>query len=297
MPEVFGIDHRMVGACSLSIATGVAVFSTYKWLSERKQKVKRNVYETEKAVNEYLSFHYPSHHDTDLRRNLIPETARHFPIRCAELCLKHAGKILKADSSRALDIGCAVGASSFELAREFNEVIGIDYSQAFIDACQHLKDQGSRVYFMTDEGDLTIPCAAKIPPSIDRTRCSFQQGDACDLPLDLGKFGCVLAANLICRLHTPLAFLNRMPDLVIPGGILVITSPYTFMEEYTDKSKWLGGYKDKDGQHVTGKMTLKRVLSPAFDLVEEVDMPFSIRETSRKNQLTVAEATVWRRKT
>ena len=48
---------------------------------------------------------------------------------------------------------------------------------------------------------------------------------------------------------------------------------------------------------MTGKMTLKKVLSPAFDLVEEVDMPFSIRETARKNQLTVAEATVWRRKT
>ena len=69
----------------------------------------------------------------------------------------------------------------------------------------------------------------------DRSRCYFQQGDACDLPVDLGKFGCVLAANLICRLHTPLDFLNRLADLVIPGGIVVITSPYTFLEEFTPK--------------------------------------------------------------
>ena len=68
-----------------------------------------------------------------------------------------------------------------------------------------------------------------------RERTVFMQGDACNLPLDLGQFGCVLAANLICRLHNPLAFLDRCANLVAPGGILVITSPYTFLEEYTPK--------------------------------------------------------------
>lgn len=33
--------------------------------------------------------------------------------------------------------------------------------------------------------------------------CTFQQGDACSLPTDLGKFDLVLMANLICRLPTP----------------------------------------------------------------------------------------------
>jgi len=61
------------------------------------------------------------------------------------------------------------------------------------------------------------------------------QGDACNLPLDLGQFGCVLAANLIDRLRTPQNFLNRLGTLVAPGGILVITSPYTFLEEFTPK--------------------------------------------------------------
>ena len=45
-------------------------------------------------------------------------------------------------------------------------MIGIDYSQAFVDTCQHLKDQGSRVYFITDEGALTTSCAATVQPSI-----------------------------------------------------------------------------------------------------------------------------------
>lgn len=294
MPFFLGVDHKWIAVCSLSLTSGIAIFSTYKWLSTRKHQAKKNVYETEKLVNEYLAFHFCE--EKNVRRDLIPSNALDFPKRCADLCLQHSDGILKSKSvCRALDIGCAVGRSSFELAKRFNEVIGIDYSHAFVDTCKHLKDLGSRIYFITNEGDLTTACSAKVSPDIDRSRCSFQQGDACDLPVDIGQFDCILAANLICRLHTPLDFLNRMADMVVPGGILVITSPYTFLEEYTPKGKWLGGYVE-NGVEVTGKATMKTVLGKNFDLINEVDMPFSIRETARKNQLTVAEATVWRRK-
>ena len=69
----------------------------------------------------------------------------------------------------------------------------------------------------------------------DRSRLSFYQGDACNLPSDLGQFGCVLAANLVCRLPNPYQFLDRLPSLVAPGGVLVITSPYSWLEEFTPK--------------------------------------------------------------
>ena len=56
--------------------------------------------------------------------------------------------------SRAFDIGCAVGRSTFELARVFNEVLGMDFSQAFVAKCQELKMTGQAHYGMTVEGDL-----------------------------------------------------------------------------------------------------------------------------------------------
>lgn len=55
---------------------------------------------------------------------------------------------------RALDVGCAVGRSTFELAREFEEVVGIDYSAAFIHRCQELKMTGRSAYRLKTEGDL-----------------------------------------------------------------------------------------------------------------------------------------------
>ena len=68
--------------------------------------------------------------------------------------------------SRAFDIGCAVGRSTFELARGFDEVIGLDYSNAFIAKCQELKMKGQAEYSMTVEGDLTENKTAVIHPEI-----------------------------------------------------------------------------------------------------------------------------------
>lgn len=295
MPYVMGIDHKYIVMGSLVCTTGVAIFSTYKWLRERRRRNKSSVYESQKLLNEYLVFHYGTKEEV-LKYDFGPKDSLDFPKRCADMCLKHTKGFGKTKTlNRALDIGCAVGRSSFELAREFQEVIGIDYSQSFVDACEHMRDLGEKVYFIQEEGDLVTPLIAKVSDGIERGRCTFEQGDACDLRHDLGSFGCVLAANLICRLHAPYNFLRRLSDLVAPGGILIITSPYTWLEEFTDKETWLGGFK-KDGQAVTGFATLKKELGPSFSLVESCDMPFFIRETARKNQWTVAHCTVWSRK-
>jgi len=65
--------------------------------------------------------------------------------------------------SRAFDIGCAVGRSSFELSAKFGKVIGLDYSQAFVDVCNGLKENDQRAYFVQDEGDLVTHLTAKVP--------------------------------------------------------------------------------------------------------------------------------------
>ena len=70
--------------------------------------------------------------------------------------------------SRALDIGCAVGRSSFELARVFDEVVGIDYSKAFVDNCRELKTNGRIMYEMVVEGDLCVDMEATVDTDIVR---------------------------------------------------------------------------------------------------------------------------------
>ncbi len=43
------------------------------------------------------------------------------------------------------------------------------------------------------------------------------------------------------------AFLRSCASLIVPGGLLVITTPYTWLEDYTPKELWLGGHLDAQG--------------------------------------------------
>ena len=92
----------------------------------------------------------------------------------------------------------------------------------------------------------------------------FIQGDACNLPSELGEFHCAIAANLVDRLPDPTKFLTDIGRFILPGGILILLSPYTWLAEYTPKEKWLGG-KYVNGERVFTIHSLEEVLSEWFE--------------------------------
>ena len=248
-------------------------------------------YETDKAISEYLLFHYGKPEE-QCPHAFGPTTALNYPVRCISECLDPEKVPVKA---RGLDLGCAVGRSSFELARYCEEVIGIDFSHAFIDRAHQLKTDGRCHYTYLEEGNILRQATAEIDSSIDRSRLCFQQGDAMNLPEDLGTFDVVLMANLIDRLTQPVDCLSRLAGLVKSGGQLIITSPYTWLEEYTPKENWLGGYTNDD-QEISTLAGLKQALGNDFELQTTRDLPFLIREHARKYQWSVAQASIWLRK-
>ena len=73
--------------------------------------------------------------------------------------------------------------------------------------------------------------------------------------------------------------LSGPAGLVKPGGLAVIVSPYTWMEEHTPRSAWLGGYRDGNDDAVYSSKTLRRIMDDlGFSLLDEEDMPLLIRE-------------------
>ena len=245
-----------------------------------------NPYETDKMVSDYLFFHHIPF-DEGAAGLPLPEHAWDFASRLVSELLDPT-----SSAKRALDIGCAVGRSSFELSRSIPDVLGIDFSAAFINAAETLR-QGSRIDFaVTEEGKRLRHFSAQLPDEIDTERIRFQQGDAMQLPEGLGSFDVVLAANLLCRLPEPQRFLDRLPSLVTSGGQLLLATPFSWLDEFTRCEHWIGGMPES----APSSDILARHLSSYFTLEHTTNIPFLIREHSRKYQYGISLGTRWRRR-
>jgi putative 4-mercaptohistidine N1-methyltranferase len=249
-----------------------------------------NVYESDLLVDQYLLFHYGTAED-QLPYSFGPREALFYPVRCVSEFLPAIGAV-----ERALDLGCAVGRSTFELARWASEVVGVDLSHRFIAAANRVRETGRIEIRRVEEGELITQFTRELPSELRRERCRFEIGDATELPTDIGQFDLILAANLIDRVQSPGNLLHSFSGLVRPGGHLILSSPYTWLEEFTPKSSWLGGRYDATGNPKSTLAGIKETLLAAFDLRVTKELPFLIREHARKFQWSVAQATVWQRK-
>ena len=239
-----------------------------------------SLYETPRLLDEYLLFHYGGDEEI-MPWPFGPVEALHFPVRTVSNFLDDTPR------ERALDLGCAVGRSAFELSRNCGQVVGVDYSRNFIAAAEAIRVLGRLEYTCREEASCTRPLTATLPAGIRPERVSFEQGDAMQLRNDLGDFDLVHAANLLCRLADPALLLSRLPSLVRPGGLLILTTPCTWLEEFTPPGRWPSG---------TTFEWLQAALLPHFTLQRKRDLPFVIREHARKFQWSVALGTAWIRK-
>lgn len=199
---------------------------------------------------------------------------------------------------RALDLGCSVGRAVFELSRKFDEVVGVDISQSFINVAREMKENGHIAYRMITEGDTFEDRVASLDPTIEKSKCSFRIGDMCNLPLDVGQFDLVLIANVLCRVAYPKTVLQRLcgpQGLVKEGGYVVIASPFSWEEKYTARCNWLGGNSSDTNKSTSSKDALKEIMSEDFKLLKEDDIPFIIREHKRKFQLIYSYLTVFQK--
>ena len=212
-------------------------------------------------------------------------------------------------------VGCDLSVARLEDNTSFqrnqdDEVVGVDFSQAFVDAADAMKEDGAGVVFRVPmEAETFVNVRAVHEPHVgpaERARCTFQTGDACALRADFsrgalgeGQFDAAVLANLLCRLPDPLACLDGLAAAVAPEGVAVIVTPFSWLEQFTHKSKWLGGYEDPvSGAPIDSKDRLRAEMEArGFEKVHEEQMPLVIREHRRKYQYIVSEATGWRRTT
>jgi len=240
--------------------------------------MKNEGYETDQMLSDYLGFHFASASKVMPWQDSLQELAD-FPVRTTRYFEQEKG-------GRSLDLGCAVGRSSWELSLVSDSVIGIDFSHIFINAAHKMRDEGRVSIAWQNEGREMEELVLEAPRGNAET-LHFEQGDAMNLRPDLGSFRRVHASNLICRLPQPELLLKRLPELVESGGELVLATPFSWLEEYTPKDHWPKG---------DSFQWLTNGLDRSFELIETNDEPFLIREHARKYQLVFSKVSYWRRR-
>ncbi len=258
----------------------------FRYVIGKELEKEENIYETDELVSQYCDFQYGEN-------NFAVEN---FAKACALKAIEYTKGIHQGS---ALDLGCATGRASFELAKTFDKVTGIDFSARFIQVGVELQKHGKVAYIQKGEGDLKQRFEINVQDydfKNDVNKVAFWQGDACNLKAHFKNYDLIMATNLIDRLYEPKLFLDKVHERINEKGYLILTSPYTWLEEYTKKEFWLGGYKDANGNEVSTLDGLKNILEENFELINTEDLDFVIRETPRKYQHTIAQLSVWRKK-
>jgi putative 4-mercaptohistidine N1-methyltranferase len=240
-------------------------------------------------LSQYLDFHFVDGADGN------------YPSACAAKCIELCQE-LKVPTRRALDIGGGPGRSTFELAKVFDHVDGGDYSRAFVDVAQGLSADGELKWTSSDNktGNTTIERSFSLADAgaADRS-VAFHELDAHNLPEKLQGYDLICGFNLIDRLENPAQALKHMKERLNVGGLLVLSSPYTWREEYTPKDNWLGGYKFGDNDGPTTSDGLRQLLEESgFEAVKEPqDLWFTLRTQAdgRRYERTCAELSVFKR--
>jgi putative 4-mercaptohistidine N1-methyltranferase len=243
-------------------------------------------YETDRLLSEYAEFHYGDEYFG------VPN----FPRALAELAINAMGE---RPARSALDLGCATGRATFELAHHFDHVTGIDFSARFIGLGSQFAEQGTLRYTLTDEGELVSYRERRLADlglaSVSH-KVEFIQGDACNLKPIFTGYDLILAANLIDRLHSPRQLTRKHPHPPQPrrpaDDHLAL---HLAGRTHQAREEWIGGFK-KNGENFTTLDGLKEILGKHFRLIGEPrSVPFVIRETRRKFQHSLSEVTVWER--
>ncbi len=240
-----------------------------------------NPYESRQYINEYLLLHYGRIRDV-CPFDFIPRELLRFHERIRRECML---PVRTSAPTRGLDIGCAAGRFTFELGRVVDRTVGIDTSRHLIEAARRMARHHSMTVQMTGLGAQSVSCRLTVPVAMRRCAVQFRIADAQNLAaFPDGFFHVVAAINLLCRLPRPRQFLSQLHRLLVPGGQLVVASPFSWLEDYTPRREWLS-QSDVDQQ-----------LHPHFRVVRRQDLPFVIREHLRKYQLVVSSVSVYVRR-
>ncbi|WP_323657821.1 5-histidylcysteine sulfoxide synthase [Aliarcobacter butzleri] len=236
-----------------------AGFRYVKSSNEYKTQLNNNFYESDESISSYCDLYYGK---DNLYTNYVD-------------LLKPYLKDLK--NSKALDLGCCVGRTSFELAKIYDEVLGIDFSANYINIGVKLKLYDFVNYKIKKE-DKTFEERAISLKDFDlekvKDKVSFMQGDACNLKEIYKDFNLIFYSSLIDKLYYPKKFLEDVSRRINKNGFFVFLSSHNWFNEHINENN----------------------LFLEFELLDKIEVSSFIKMKNKNYENKTLLMSIWRKK-
>jgi len=231
----------------------------------------------------YLSTYVTSHYgDCDSHSDGESPTFKSLLAQSFELLNRHAAGI-DTGHGNILDIGCASGRSSFELAAHFRCLtLGLDLNFSLLRFAQQLLIDGKASYPRKHLG--VIYHRHNVEFSRDHSELvDFWAADATALPLPPASSSLCGAYNVLDAVNSPRHLLHSLARQLKQNGTLLLTTPYDWSGN-TPMQNWLGGQAQYDEQIGDSPQLLRQIMQQAgFDILAEKDnLAWQLRLHSRQ---------------
>jgi 5-histidylcysteine sulfoxide synthase/putative 4-mercaptohistidine N1-methyltranferase len=194
----------------------------------------------------------------------------------------------------ALNLGCKTGRVSFELARYFAHVSGLDSTARIIQLAARIKEEGFIRYIEQEEGEITAIAEHSLKEKELQdyaARVEFWQADSSNLAPKYDGYDFVLALNTLEETIDPSRFLSIIPERMKSGAYQVIADAYLFKAANPP-----AGIR-KAGEPYRSWDWLKESLGADFELVTEPkDVWQPLRQSKRLYHSRLLQVSVWRKK-
>ncbi len=210
--------------------------------------------------------------------------------RCLARLLAMAGAV---PATTVLDLGCAAGRSSFDLAAHHPDalVLGLDRNLALLRLARRAGEgvvsyPRRRIGLVYDRR--CFPVAAEGAARVDFWAC-----DALALPFAPGVADLAAALNLLDCVAEPRRLLANLAESVRPGGRVLLATPYDWSTRATPVDTWIGGHSQRAEHRGAGEPFLRALLQEGaheqsvrgLRLLAEADLPWQTRLHDRSAML------------
>lgn len=224
--------------------------------------------------------------------DLDPEEETHEPGSVVRLLDRSLAEVGALPPGPVLDVGCAVGRSTFELAQRLRRVVvGVDLNFSMLRLATQVQRLGEVSYPRRQVG--LVYHRRQFPVSFERLEdVDFWACDATALPFPRGSFALIAGLNVLDCVSSPYDALTTLAGSLLPKGKVFLTTPFDWSANATAIEAWLGGHSQRGPHGGSSEALLRALLTPGahpsavagLELVaEQSDLEWQVRMHERSS--------------